>query len=240
MHTNPDVLTLLALGENAGDASDQAHIRQCRMCTAELDELIRVVQTARTVDPDDVPVDPGPQVWQSILAEINQSPATAFASVRSTSTSPVPRVGAPRRALTYVLVAAVALVAGLGLGLGISRVNQINQAASSITHLNALPSYPGAGGTARYQRNSDGSRDLVVSVMLPQATDGSLEVWLSDDQSESMTSMGYLTDGKGTFRVPATMDVTAAPVLDVSLEPAADADPDHHSGASVVRGRMIR
>lgn len=237
MHTSPDILTLLALGEVAGDTSDHAHLAECPVCTAELDELSRVVHTARTSDPDDYLVTPGPEVWESIQAEI-----VAANPGRRIPVRPQHAAGArgPRRLATFVLVAAVALVAGVGLGLGIGRVNEVVQAQSAVTHLNALPTFPGAEGTAQFDRAENGDRTLTVEVTLPRPADGPLEVWLSDEQAEHMTSMGYLTDGRGTFPVPDDMNVAASPVLDVSLEPAADPDPDDHSGVSVVRGRMVR
>lgn len=237
MHTTPDVLTLLALGELAGDAGDRDHLAECPVCTAELDELSRVVHTARTADPDDRLVTPGPKVWAGIQAAIAdahpRSPSAALSRAPEPSRT-------PRRLATFVLVAAVALVAGVGLGLGISRVNEVNQAAAAVTHLNALPPFPGAEGTARFSQAENGDRTLIVQVSLPRPADGSLEVWLSDELSEHMTSMGYLTDGQGTFTVPKDMNVAATPVLDVSIEPTADPQPNDHSGVSVVRGRLVR
>lgn len=236
MHTSPETLTLLALGEPAGNENDHEHLSECPVCTAELDELSRVVHTARTADPDDRLITPSPQVWESIKAEITAAQPSSPTGVAQSAT----RARAPRRLATFVLVAAIALVAGVGLGLGISRATEVVQARSAVTHLNALPTFPGAEGTARFGRADNGDRTLVVQVDLPRPADGPLEVWLSDELSEHMTSMGYLTDGQGTFTVPENMDVSASPVLDVSLEPTADPDPDEHSGVSVVRGRLVR
>ncbi len=237
MHTNPEVLTQLALGEPAGDPGDRAHLAECPVCTAELDELSRVVSTARTSNPDDRLVTPDPRVWEKIQAEIAAVDSTNLAAVRI---EPVSRARANRRLTTFVLVAAVALVAGVGLGLGIGRVNQVVQAQSAVTHLNGLPTFPGAEGTAQFDRTDNGERTLIVQVTLPRPVNGPLEVWLSDDVSEHMTSMGYLSDGEGTFPVPADFNLAASPVLDVSLEPSTDPDPDDHSGVSVVRGRVVR
>ncbi len=233
-HTNPEILTLLALGEAAGDVDEHAHLAECPVCTAELEELSRMVDSARRSDPNSVLEDPPPVVWDRIQAQI-----AGLADAPASVTIPAPPRRA-RRSLAFVLVAAVALVAGLGIGFGVSRVNQSTQVADRTTHLNALPGWPGAEGLAEIKKDGQGNRTLVVSVDIPQATGDRLEVWLSDDRSLKMTSMGYLDNGAGTFPIPATMDLAASPVLDVSAEPLNDPDPSTHSGVSVVRGRVVR
>ncbi len=235
MHTTPDVLSLLALGEPAAP-EERAHLTQCRVCSAELEELSRVVDAARHSAPDDGLVTPRPAVWENIRREI-QAGQSSTGTLGSTASG----ASVKRRRPAYVLVAAVALVAGLGGGFGIAQSfsPEVVQAAKPV-HLNALPSFPGSEGEAAVEDDDQGNRVLAVQVNLAQPPDGRLEVWLSDEKSEHMTPMGFMTTDRGTFKIPAEMDLSETPVIDVSVEPANDPEPDDHSGVSIVRGRIVR
>ncbi len=68
---------------------------------------------------------------------------------------------------------------------------------------------------------------------LPADVDGFYEVWLIDENVDGMISLGVLT-ADGRLDVPDTMDPSAFPVVDISVEPL-DGDPTH-SGQSVLRG----
>ena len=52
-----------------------------------------------------------------------------------------------------------------------------------------------------------------------------------------MAPMGYLNNGVGRFNVPDDLNLNQFPIVDVSAEPANDADPTH-SGDSIVRGQL--
>lgn len=239
MHTTPDVLTLLALGEPAATSDEQVHLAECPVCTAELEELTRVVDAARHAVDDDALARPRPVVWQNIQREIQAGRSTSAPAATATAeATTAPRTQGPRHRRAYALVAAAALVAGLGGGFGIARSFQ-PQVAARPTHLNALPSWPGAEGHAEIEDNAQGQQVLSVQVSMPEATDGKLEVWLSDDRSEHMSSMGFLNGTSGTFAIPAGFDIKQSPVIDISLEPKDDRNPAH-SGVSVVRGRLVR
>ena len=74
MHTDPDLLALLALGEPVGSGLERDHAATCPACAAELQELRRVVGLARsaaalTLD------EPGPWVWATIREGLEASPA---------------------------------------------------------------------------------------------------------------------------------------------------------------------
>lgn len=237
MHTTPDVLTLLALGEPVDDTQQHAHLAECRVCSAELEELSRVVDAARHSHPGDVLATPRPVVWENIQREIQASQPTYGSSVAALSDG----IPGRRRRSVYALVAAVALVAGLGGGFGIAQTFQpdVIQAARPV-HLNALPGWPGAEGEASVEDNAQGDQVLSVSVSVPRPIDGRLEVWLSDERAESMTSMGYLDGTAGSFEIPAGMELGQSPVIDVSVEPLHDPHPDEHSEDSIVRGRIVR
>lgn len=242
MHTTPDVLSLLALGEPAATPDEQTHLAQCPVCTAELEELSRVVDAARHTDPDDVLSSPRPAVWENIQREVRAFQTSPVPSGPASPTSPVPAsTGVPkRRRAAYLLVAAVALVAGLGGGFALSQSQQpaVIQAARPV-HLNALPSWPGAEGHAVVKDDAQGNRVLSVDIDVPEQPQGRMEVWLSAENAETMVSMGFMTGSSSQFPIPENMDISTTPVIDVSLEPTKDADP-HHSGVSIVRGRIVR
>lgn len=64
MHTDPDLLALLALGEAVGP-EEERHVATCPGCTAELESLRRVVGVARSAA-DVTLAEPGPRVWAAI------------------------------------------------------------------------------------------------------------------------------------------------------------------------------
>lgn len=69
MHTDAELLALLALGEPAGTTDEREHVATCAVCAAELEELRRVVELARSVA--SVPlVEPDPRVWAGISREL--------------------------------------------------------------------------------------------------------------------------------------------------------------------------
>jgi anti-sigma-K factor RskA len=85
--------------------------------------------------------------------------------------------------------------------------------------------------------SSDGTTRLDLSLSaagLPDP-DGYYEVWLIDRDVRGMVSLGPVRDD-GTYDVPADVDVTQFPIVDVSAEPA-DGNPTH-SGSSVLRGTL--
>jgi anti-sigma-K factor RskA len=244
MHMSPEDLALLALGEDAGGPDDRAHLAQCPVCMAELDELRRVVVVARQSDPDDGLSQPSPVVWQNIRAEIAAIEPGSLSDAGSPSTKPAaqpvsaqPTTG--RRRLALALAAALVLIVGIGVGFGAGRLSQPDQVAAPSVHLNAMPTWPGSEGKAEVTKDAQGNQVLNVSVSLAEPANGRMEVWLSDDKSLHMQSMGFLENNSGSFNLPPGMDLSQSPVIDVSMEPPNDTNPAH-SGVSVVRGRLVR
>jgi hypothetical protein len=246
MHTSPEDLALLAFGERVGTPEAHAHLAQCPVCKAEFDEMRRVIVVARQSDPDDGLSQPSPAVWQNIRAEIAAiepgSLWTAESAVEpmAQSMAPAPmRRSTGRRRLALTLAAVVALIAGLGIGFGVGRLSQPAEVSAASVHLNAMPSWPGSEGQAEVTKDAQGNEVLSVKVSLAEPAKGRMEVWLSDDRSLHMQSMGYLNGNSGSFTLRPGMDLRQSPVVDVSLEPDNDSNPAH-SGVSVVRGRLVR
>src|SRR4051812_35702865 len=206
-HSTPDVLALLALGEEV-DAADVRHIPACGQCRTELAELQHVITVGRRTTEQDELVSPSPAVWDRIRAEVQTSGSVAVLPRRPEDGGEPVR--ARRRRTTVALAAALALIVGLGLGFGISRVlTPKTAAAGTTTTLNALPRWPGANGTASVETDAQGVRTLVVTVELPPtvSVDGQMEVWLSDSRARDMTAMGFMPGGTGRFPIPASIDL---------------------------------
>lgn len=260
MHPTSDTLALLALGEPAAPAAEQAHISGCAFCQDQIQELAHIVELGRSDQVIEALIPPPSRVWDRVHAEISASagwvdgPAVTPLQARSTPRSPhsseplPPPIPAPvissglrtvRRSV-LVLAAAVALLVGVGGGLAISRVLPDQPSAGSQVHLNALPGWAGSEGFAEVKQNAQGENVLVISVAPSHPTNGNLDVWLSDEKAEHMRLMGPLTNDAGTFVIPADMDLAGSPVVDISLEPTNDPEPAVHSGDSVVRGRLKR
>lgn len=70
MHTNPETLALLALGEQAGTPAEREHVAECGECSAEISELAYLAGVGRATSPSDTLVRPSPVVWKRIRAEL--------------------------------------------------------------------------------------------------------------------------------------------------------------------------
>jgi len=244
MHTNPDLLALLALGEDVGAEEDLVHISDCPACRGELAALTAAAGTGRRTSELDVLVAPRPEVWQRISRQLDFSgsgplddPATApepQAGTRSTA----PTSAKPRRlrAGALALAAALALAVGAGVGANLDRVLPGRQEVASV-QLNALPSWTGSQGRATVEQDRDGNRTLVVEMSSPEPATGPREVWLTNSQADPMIAMGYLKEGTGRFPIPPDVDLTEYQLVDISQEPPGDHD-FRHSGRSMLRGKL--
>ena len=71
MHPSPDVLALLALGEEAGTPEERTHVESCPECRAEIAALSRAVAVGREGGVDDSGlVSPPDRVWHAIRTEL--------------------------------------------------------------------------------------------------------------------------------------------------------------------------
>ena len=75
MHTDPELLSLLALGEPVGTDEDRVHVQTCPTCAGELSELRRLVTLGRSVGADAELTAPDPRVWDRIREELALPPA---------------------------------------------------------------------------------------------------------------------------------------------------------------------
>ena len=93
-----------------------------------------------------------------------------------------------------------------------------------------------ATGSARVVEAKDGQRTLEVQVNKNEAR-GYQEVWLIAPDLSRLVSLGVMTSGSGTFPVPAGLNLSEYPIVDVSDEPV-DGNPAH-SSVSIVRGTLV-
>ncbi|MET0694582.1 MAG: anti-sigma factor [Propionibacteriaceae bacterium] len=70
MHTNPEVLALLALGEDAGTPAERQHIDNCAACSQEVAELAGIADIGRSSSRPEALLSPSPEVWDRIRAEL--------------------------------------------------------------------------------------------------------------------------------------------------------------------------
>lgn len=256
MHTNPEVLALVALGErDAASAEELDHISRCSTCGQEVSDLGHLSQVGRTISDHFTLETPSPQVWDRIRAQLgfdadfssdllpssgsSYPPLTVVRTPDERPTAPE-RLDAPspgrRRVLSLGLAAGLALLAGVGGTLAWQRVASTPDTVISSAPLQALPAWSGATGEATLEQDADGTKILVVTMETPRPVDGIQQVWLADTTATSMTPIGPLSQPEQRFVLPKDLDVNRFPLVDISVQqPGGN---PQHSGNSIVRGTL--
>lgn len=238
-HCESEVLALRALGEPAGRAEDDLHLRSCAACREELSGLARAVAAGRGARADEGLEAPPARVWSAISAELGLAAAPARAAAGPTrQVDPVVRP-LRRRIAPLLLAAAAAVGAVAGIGgtlLLVQRATAPDAVAEVLARaaLDPLPTWDVTGSAELMTR--DGERTLRVELPAAAAENGYREVWLLDAAAARLVPLGVLDGDTGDFTLPAGLDVAQYPVVDISLEPF-DGDPNH-SGDSIVRGTL--
>ena len=92
-------------------------------------------------------------------------------------------------------------------------------------------------GQAEMVAMEDGSMELTLEIVsAPDPAEGYFEVWLRDEEANQLISLGAVTADSTTLQVPAGIDLSQYPVVDVSHEHF-DGDPGH-SGITLAAGPM--
>lgn len=241
-HYDDATLALLALGEQGVTPDSEAHLADCAQCRAEVASLAAVSAVARRVEPADRLVAPRPQVWDRIVAQLDDDAAAPAADPVATVTELAPRAAGRgwRRVLPLAAAAAVGIVVGSG---GMYAVTQSGSSAPEPTPVAVAQlkpfDDPKASGTAVVQASARNERTVTVRVTgLPAHPAGAFyEVWLMDPSNSHLVALGVLdAQGQGTFAVPAGLDLGAYSAVDVSVQPM-NGSP-LHSGDSPVRGEI--
>ncbi|WP_342024375.1 anti-sigma factor [Arthrobacter citreus] len=265
-HLHDDALTLLALGETATDeeASHLQDCPRCRADLGSFSRVVTAARRAGTVENDDGGVPdgsaavvsgpgeplqaPDSSVWAGIHRELNlsedlrQDPLSSDAHGASPVSPPagasVTSLAAARRRRTGTWLAAAAaavVVAGAGVWGAVSAVDPApGPEVVASAELAPLASYSDTG-SAVIDRLPDGRRELVVTSSSDSAQ-GYREVWLLAPDAASMVSLGTMEGTEASFELPADLDLSQYPVVDISDEPY-DGDPAH-SGDSILRGQL--
>ena len=232
MHTDPELLSLLALGEQVGTDEDRIHAQTCPTCASELSELHRLVVLGRSAGTDTELTAPHPRVWARIQEGLAlqqdleplrpASPAAAPTSEAPTHESVSKQ---PRQSLLAVMEAALA---------GPSRGS-----AALVAHATLAPVQAGwsdSAGEAVIATDELGRQILQVAldVELPHA--GVRHAWLVHRQDETLKqTLGILDGPYGVWTVDQSIDLEQYAILDISQQGASETE---HSGQTIVRGQL--
>jgi anti-sigma-K factor RskA len=226
-HLDEELLAQWAFEQVEPDAEAAEHLRTCAACTAQLAELRQLVVAA-----DGLPAveTPPAEVWRRVTAELGLSGESASSSLDSRGAGGVSG-GWTRRAVA--LAAGVAVIAGIGIGVGGTLLLGSDDQPLAVVQLSPLAGKTGSGTAGLV----DGGRQLKVSASGLVAAGGYYEVWLINEDGKRMVSLGVLAAGHdGTFQVPGDLPAQGYRIVDVSLEPD-DGNPAH-SLDSVIRGTL--
>lgn len=136
-----------------------------------------------------------------------------------------------RRPGPWLAATAAAVLVAFG---GIWALNRPQPQQLAAAQLEPLPQHS-AAGSAKVVAAPDGSRNLQVTLDKDEAR-GYQEVWLIAPDLSRLVSLGVMNSTSGTFQVPAGLDLSQYPVVDVSDEPV-DGNPAH-SSVSIARGTL--
>lgn len=242
-HLSADELAALAVDpDHEAPPATQEHLRTCRSCAAQADELRGLVRELRDARPTDLRA-PAPTVW----AGVEQDLATDGTAVPVTTTpGPVGardgRAAVPgrrRRRAVAAVAAAVGLVVGVGGTLGALALRPAGRPALVATAVLApLPGEAG-GGTAELVRSDDALQLRVHASLGSAPTRDFHEVWLVNGDGRRMYALGVLpSSGDASYWLPEPVGagLDGYRTVDISLEPE-DGD-TAHSQHSLVRGEL--
>ncbi len=189
MHTDSELLALLALGEAVGSDAERDHVATCRACAGELAELRLVVRLARGAA-DLTLVEPGPQVW----AAVRRGVASHSGETRS---QPGARVTQPD-------------ATGPARG---------HDARAHARLAPVLAPWSDASGEAELATDEQGRRLLQVSLHADLPSAGVRQAWLvhRDDPAQRQT-LGVLDGRHGLWTVEQAIDLELYPFLEISQQ----------------------
>lgn len=229
MHTDPELLSLLALGEPVGTHEERLHAQTCPECAADLSSLQQVITLGRSVNEETIMATPSPDVWARICHELDfdltHEPAAEprFADV-------APAAGAPAHKSRR---SPLAIIKNVLAGSSLDSADQL-KAHAQLTPVG--PNWSLASGTAEIATDRLGRRLLEVALHADLPASGVRQAWLihRDDPTQRQT-LGVLDGPHGLWTVPHSIDLEQYSILDISQQ---DAGQTEHSGHTLVRGQF--
>jgi hypothetical protein len=218
MHADPELLALLALGEQAGTESERVHIQNCPECADEVSELQRVVTLARSEET--TMAIPSQEVWGRIRDELGLDltlePPPHRSEFLPSDTSQRP--AAPR---------SVRAVPPLRTEDELTARAQLKPVGASWSH---------ASGNATLATDGHGRRVLEVALQADLPAFGVRQAWLihRDDPTVRQT-LGILDGPFGLWTVAHSIDLEQYAILDISQQGPGETE---HSGQTIVRGEF--
>ena len=208
MHTDPELLSLIALGEHAGTEGERVHAETCPECAGELSALLRVVTLGRSVSPDTRLTAPRHDVWARIRDELALGFTAGPPPGPTVVLPPVtPAPGAPADEL---------------------------QAKAMLSPVDRL--WSDASGEAELATDGYGRRLLQVALHADLPRAGIRQAWLVHrDNPELRQSLGVLDGPHGLWTVAHSIDLEQYAILDISQQGLGEVG---HSGQTIVRGEL--
>ena len=244
-HVEIEDLAGLALEHDDVPADALRHVETCAECA----EVVASLAAARRLAGEGPLVAPPAHVRDQVMAHV-RPPAAASTDEVVAPPIPLPVAGtgtpdAPGRRGVSVwlagMAAAVALLAGLGLGrLTVAdpapeAVDPVPGTVVAAADLTALDSDAPRGVASAVEKGD--TITLRVSAEQLGGEDGVHEVWLINVDGKRMVAVGLLASGdEGEFEVPLRLIDEGYRIVDISIEPD-DGDPTH-SGVSLARGEL--
>lgn len=243
MHTDPELLSLFALGEYAGTEDDRVHAQTCPECAGELSELHRLVTLGRSVGAQTRLSTPSQDVWARIRDELALGPALEPPMHRSIflpSDIPDPlAVARPLDATTaesankHARRSLLAIIKATVAGSSHEFENELT-AHAQLTPVDAFWSH--ASGEAELATDEQGRRLLQVALQADLPTSGLRQAWLVHrDNPNLRQSLGILDGPHGLWTVEHSIDLEKYGILDISQQATGETD---HSGQTIVRGEF--
>ena len=181
-----------------------------------------------------MPEAPPARVWRSIEDELD-----AFRPPRAVRPGRR-RARADRRRVAPLALAAAcgALVTYVGSQLLPGTTGAPVDRAGTVVASGELGPVPGEGRVGQAQVLSRDHEQVLRVVLdeLPDPQNGYLEVWLLRPDVSGLVTLGVLDETEEEFVLPAGLDLSEYPVVDISVEQL-DGDPGH-GGHSLVRGQV--
>lgn len=266
-HLDPESLSLLALGEELGDdaadhlrscagcAADFAGLRRAVVAAKPGPDAVALeapgpqvwagIHSALGLSPavaanplaaSDSPAPTAPSPSASSESPVSPSPAPlpSWEERAARKRKPGGGAGWMRRPGVWLAAAAATVLLAAGVFWSVQQ-NQAQVTPLARAELAPVDQHS-ATGSARVVEAKDGQRTLEVQVNKNEAR-GYQEVWLIAPDLSRLVSLGVMTSDSGTFPVPAGLNLSEYPIVDVSDEPV-DGNPAH-SSVSIVRGTLV-